>query len=221
MKMTHTILAVLQDSIFTSSIYWRLKTSVIQEVYGRLFNSVAIRSRSREVDLYRKLAGVRPGDLVFDVGANDGSKTAVFLKLGARVVALEPDEKNQHILRDRFLRHRIFPKPVRVVGVAVGHTVATATMWIDGPGSAVNTLNPKWAECLKKNRESFHCSHCGLNFEHRKVVQTTTLEKLIAEHGRPAYIKIDVEGFEVSVLRGLRQPVPFVSFEVNLPDFRA
>lgn len=31
----------------------------------------------------------RPGDLVYDVGANMGNRTAVFYKLGARVVAFE------------------------------------------------------------------------------------------------------------------------------------
>ena len=35
----------------------------------------------------------------------------------------------------------------------------------------------------------------------------------------PHFIKIDVEGLEPDVLRGLRQAVPYVSFEVNLPEF--
>ena len=37
----------------------------------------------------------------------------------------------------------------------------------------------------------------------------------------PRAIKIDVEGYELHVLRGLRQPVPYLSFEVNLPEFRS
>jgi len=40
------------------------------------------------------------------------------------------------------------------------------------------------------------------------------------QYGAPYYIKVDVEGFEPTVLRGLVRPVPFVSFEVNLPEFR-
>jgi len=46
------------------------------------------------------------------------------------------------------------------------------------------------------------------------------LEKLIASHGIPFYIKIDVEGHELNVLRGLKQPVPYLSFEINLPEFK-
>ncbi len=33
---------------------------------------------------------IRPGDLVFDIGANRGDRTEVFVQMGARVVAAEP-----------------------------------------------------------------------------------------------------------------------------------
>jgi hypothetical protein len=44
-------------------------------------------------------------------------------------------------------------------------------------------------------------------------VPCTTLDRLIAEHGPPAFAKIDVEGFEDAVLAGLSQPLPALSFE--------
>jgi FkbM family methyltransferase len=58
-----------------------------------------------------------------------------------------------------------------------------------------------------------------LEFARRKAVKTTTLEELILTHDLPFFVKIDVEGYEASVIRGLQRPVPFLSFEVNLPEF--
>ena len=44
-------------------------------------------------------------------------------------------------------------------------------------------------------------------------VPATTLDALIARHGLPRFCKIDVEGYEAEVLRGLSQPISALSFE--------
>jgi FkbM family methyltransferase len=172
---------------------------------------------SREIHFYRSLLnGFHRGCLVFDVGANDGSKTFVFLKLGARVVAVEPDRTNQEILKEEFLMYRLSRKPVVIVGKALSDKDAVETMWIDEPGSAKNTLSRKWVETLRHNDTRFGYQH---DFDQRTAVETTTLDQLIGAHGLPFFIKIDVEGHEANVLRGLHCAVPYLSFEVNLPEF--
>jgi hypothetical protein len=90
-------------------------------------------------------------------------------------------------------------------------------MWIDEPGSAKNTLSQKWVDTLRQDESRF--GH-RLNFAQQREVETVTLEDLIVSYGTPIFIKIDVEGYEPQVLRGLKRPVPYLSFEVNLPEFR-
>jgi FkbM family methyltransferase len=204
-----------------AGLYYRLQASSIHDLYRKVVDKDWILSRERQLDFYRRLfPEMRPGDLIFDVGANVGFKTDVFLRMGARVIAIEPDETNQSILRERFLKFRLSQKPVVIVGKAVSDKSATESMWIDGPGSAVNTLSQKWATALNANKARHTYGHWGLDFAKSRTVETTTLDDLIALYGRPRFIKIDVEGYELNVIRGLRQPAPCLSFEVNLPEFR-
>ncbi len=49
-------------------------------------------------------------------------------------------------------------------------------------------------------------------------VKIDTLHNLVQKYGLPAFCKIDVEGFEFEVLRGMNQPILFISFEYNVPE---
>ena len=50
-------------------------------------------------------------------------------------------------------------------------------------------------------------------------MSVTTLDNLITEYGLPKFCKIDVEGFEEQVLRGLIRPIPYLSFEFHKSFF--
>ena len=209
----------LKARLAQHGVYQRLRGSRLYDAYWGVLDRGILDARDREVDFYRTLLGpVQPGAVMFDIGANHGAKTDVFLRLGATVVAVDPDESNYNILRGRFLAYRLFKRPVAIINKAVSDRATVETMWVDAPGSAKNTLSKKWVETLRGDANRF--GH-RLEFARQREVETVTLEDLIDQHGLPYFIKIDVEGFEPQVLGGLRRPVPFVSYEVNLPEFRA
>jgi hypothetical protein len=56
---------------------------------------------------------------------------------------VDPDEENQEALRQRFLKYRLTPKRVDIEDKAVSDAISIKTMWIDAPGSAMNTLDPR------------------------------------------------------------------------------
>lgn len=199
-------------------LYERVKASRLYDLYWSHTDPHWITDRTKEVEFYKTaLTGLKKRDMIFDIGANSGLKTDVFLRLGARVIAVEPDETNREVIKGKFLKNRIFPKAVTIEGKAVSDQAGHVSMLIDAPGSALNTLSPKWATALRSDPVRFGQQ---FDFTTEKVVETTTLESLIEKYGVPFYVKIDVEGYELNVLRGLKQPVPYLSFEVNLPEFK-
>jgi FkbM family methyltransferase len=152
--------------------------------------------------LYGQFLGA--GDLAFDVGAHVGDRTRCFADLGSRVVAIEPQPDLAARLRRQFAGE---PK-VAVIEGALGARPGRATLFLSRQTPTVTTLSARWIEQVR-HTAGFE----RVAWEDRQEVAVTTLDELIARHGRPRFCKIDVEGFEAEVLRGLSQPLPALSFE--------
>lgn len=155
--------------------------------------------RRKMLAFYSQFVG--SGDLCFDVGANMGNRTQVFLDLGAKVVCIEPQASCfQHLTKLYEKR-----KDVVLIGKAVGDSEGSAELAICEEDSGISTMSERWRREGRLAEDS--------QWEKMERVQLTTLDALIASYGLPRFCKIDVEGFEKNVLKGLTQPIPFVSFE--------
>jgi len=154
-------------------------------------------------DLYRPFVG--PGDLVFDVGAHLGDRTAAFSALGASVVALEPQPSVRRWLV-RLVGRR---SGVSVRHEAVGRRPGTARLAVSRRTPTVSTLAEDWPETLPERNPGFR----DVRWQETVEVPVTTLDALIAQYGVPRFCKIDVEGYEAEVLAGLSRPIAALSVE--------
>jgi FkbM family methyltransferase len=193
-------------------LYEYLKYSRIFYFYEKLLKPEVEKRREREISFYTSF--LTKCNLIFDIGANDGHKTEAFLRIAQKVVCCEPDEKNFRTLEIKFRHQR---KRVFLEKVALGSTEKNTEMFIHHPGSAFNTLNEKFkrvteADDLTKWNEK-------IQYHAKKEVRLTTLNNLIQKYGYPFFIKIDVEGYELEVIKGLNRPIPFISLECLLPEF--
>jgi len=145
-----------------------------------------------------------PGDRCFDIGAHVGNRLWVWSKLGAEVIAVEPQPLCYQLL------HRWYgARPmVTLVNAAVGATPGEATLWISERTPTVTSLSRDWIDTVQQAP-----SFATVEWQSQVTVPVTTLDMLIDQYGLPAFCKIDVEGFELAVLQGLSQPLPVVSFE--------
>ena len=156
---------------------------------------------------YRDL--LSPGDFVFDVGAHMGTRARAMRRAGARVVALEPQAPFAGFLR------RTLPRDIILIEAAAGRSEAEAEMAVSSRHPTVSSLRTEFVEGAGTAHGFGH-----VKWDRRQRVRMVTLDGLIALYGRPRYVKIDVEGFEVEVLGGLSHPVEIVSAEY-LPAFPA
>jgi FkbM family methyltransferase len=147
---------------------------------------------------------VRPGALCFDIGAHVGSHTALLLGLGARVVCLEPQGQCMWLLRRRFGAD----SRVILVEAAVSDAPGQGILLVSQRTPTLSTLCADWIRDVGRDPD-----FQGVEWDLAREVSVVTLDGLIGRFGVPSFCKIDVEGAEALVLRGLSRPIATVCFE--------
>ena len=170
-----------------------------------MYHGVPGRQR-RMVRFFGEFLG--PDDVAFDIGAHVGSRVRAWRKLGVRVIAVEPQPDCLRVLRLFYGRD----PDVAIVPLAVGSRPGQARMNVSTATPTVSSMSPDWIDSVASES-----SFSRVRWDRATEVQVTRLDELIAQHGEPAFCKIDVEGFEVEVLKGLTRPLRGLSFEYLPP----
>jgi len=150
---------------------------------------------------------VSKGDLCFDIGANIGNRTGAFLKLGATVVAVEPQDICMRKLLNKYGNNN----KVFLVHKALGADEGKGDLILSN-SHTVSSMSKEWIDCIKDS-DMFFTSTSAFQWHKTVSVPIATLDKLIEKYGNPTVCKIDVEGFEYQVIRGLSQPIKVITFE--------
>jgi FkbM family methyltransferase len=166
-----------------------------------IYHAIPFR-QARLRNLYRGF--VRPGDVVFDVGAHAGNHVRALTALGCRVIAIEPQPDFARLLRLLFGRSTA----VTIVETAVSDRAGRGTLSISERTPTVTSLAADWRDARAEEAD-----FAQVRWNRAADIDVTTLDALSERFGAPAFVKLDVEGSEPAALAGLTRPVPAFAFE--------
>ncbi len=130
--------------------------------------------------------------LIYDIGAHRGEDSDYYLRLGYRVVAVEGNPQLAERLRQRFAAE-IESGALTLIANAIGERDADAVFYVNDRNSAWGTTDPAWA---RRNQL--------MGADSRAIsVKCVRFIDILARHGVPEYLKIDIEGADMRCIEDL------------------
>jgi len=161
--------------------------------------------RKRMISFYRQF--INRDDLCFDIGANEGLWSEVFLSLKASVIAIEPQSACVESMMKKFPNE----PAIKIIHTGVGSKEEMKELKV-----AANKINSTFSDTFIEKYKHFDYA----SWPSSEIVQVTTLDNLISRYGLPTFCKIDAEGFELEIVKGLSRPIHFIQLEY-VPPFRS
>jgi len=142
------------------------------------------------------------GMVVYDIGAFQGILTLLFATRAREVICYEPNQRNRKRLEENVALNHLTNVRIRPVGLGASREILRMVFDPLMPGGA--TVEQNITEQLHKNSRAV-----------TEEIPITTLDADIEENRLPVpqFVKVDVEGWEIEVLRGARK-----MFEQYHPD---
>lgn len=189
-------------------IFGLTNTQLLNEFINRTLRTKQYKdeqeNHDKMVNFYSQF--INKNDLCFDIGAHFGNRSNVFLSLNAKVVTVEPQKECGDYIK------RKYGSRITFLNKAVGAIEEQKTFYMSYLSSTLSSLSTEWINKVKSERFK------DVSWDKEVIVEVTTLDRLISDYGIPSFIKIDVEGYELEVLKGLSKPVKALSFEYTMPE---
>ena len=170
----------------------------------RFKNPAYLKYLKNEFNFYRTF--LLKNKLIFDLGANLGDKSHVFLKFTDKIILYEPEEDLYQRLKFRFRKNNKVILNNLLISDLVGDVVFNSVVG-----------NEAYSSVVENYKENFN--HLKESSVVKKIKKSSTLNFEINKYGIPYYIKIDCEGAENLILKNLKYDIKIISFEANLPLF--
>jgi FkbM family methyltransferase len=138
--------------------------------------------------------------LLFDIGANRGDAVVAGLEQGYEIIAIEPSRVFAQLVKSHIYNSKVTP-----LRYAVSYLDYAQVEFYEADEDGLSTLNKDWltSDLMPYNGKVFTTT----------TATTITIDTLARIYGKPDLMKIDVEGAEWSVFRGMSKKYGTLTFE--------